>query len=352
MKILHIIIRSSYDGAVVLPIGIIESLPEYKHQILSFFRGSAFQEIIQKDIPYTDFITDESLSKKHRLGKFVFVVQFLNHHNFDIIHFHTGGLGVLLLTYLFRGKAKVIFHIHSGNISGVPNKRKLFLWQKIVLRYLNNRTIQIAVAEHVTKNYEAQIGSKQNISLVKNFENYDFKEKEKLNYSVGFLGRVIEAKNFNILFNIVNELRKQSTKISVRVKGDIYPSRTISIDKIMSTFNYEFPSFSIEQFFSQIDLLLFPSLLEECRPLVILEALAFDTPIIAAKTKAVVEILGEYPLLVNTIEVESIMEKIMCFYSGQIDRHYLTNLHRELYSKHPAKDSIEKIRNIYETPYL
>ena len=217
---------------------------------------------------------------------------------------------------------------------------------------MNNRTIQVAAAEHIIKNYQIQIGSKQNIILIRNYSNYKFEEKGKLNYSIGFLGRISMEKNFGILFKLADELSKKSTKISIKIKGDIYPSKLYTLEKIKLLFEYEKASFSIHDFFSQIDILIFPSLLEEGSPLVILEALVFDTPIIAAKTEAVVEILGEYPLLVNTIEVESIMEKIMYFYSGKIDRHYLTNLHREIYSKYPAKDSIEKIRNIYTTQYL
>jgi glycosyltransferase involved in cell wall biosynthesis len=349
-KVLHLIISSTYDGSTVVALRIIESMKGYDHQIVACYKGSAYEEIRKKGIYCNNLLQKFNVTLVSRLKKIFLFITFLLKNNFEIIHFHTGGLSLLLMAYFFRKRGKVIFHIHSGNISGDPNRSNLKKWQKFILSYLNERIIIITVAEHIIRRYQLQVGKTSKIYLVDNFANQTFRRKNKIiNNTIGYLGRINSDKNADVFLNLVSHFENRDRDYSFLMKGDVYSNDLIDHQNKRKNLKYLAPSFDIQSFFDAIDILIFPSTKFEATPLVIIEAMANDTPIIAVKTIAVVEILGDYPLLIEKNDIEQYELIINRFYSGEFQREKLSEMHESISMKFSREKAIKELENIYNS---
>jgi len=144
-KVLHIIAKTSYAGITSYVVRIIKDLPEFNHEIVSCYKGSAFEEILNEGIVCHNLIKKGNISYRYLLLKYFKIIYFLITNRFNIIHYHEAGIGVLLLSVIFRKKAKVVHHLHGGNLIGDNTKQEISFIHSFLLKLLSNRTYQIAV---------------------------------------------------------------------------------------------------------------------------------------------------------------------------------------------------------------
>ena len=150
-KILHIIAQSSYAGVTTYTLRIVNNLPHYNHHILSCYRGNAFEEICAMNITCENLINSETVSYRSLLLKYFKSILFLRKNRFDIIHYHQGGVGVLLFAVIFRRNASVIHHLHGGNLIGDNTKQTISPIHLLLLKILSKYTQQIAMISFLTK---------------------------------------------------------------------------------------------------------------------------------------------------------------------------------------------------------
>ena len=115
-KILHIISDLSFGGITTYVVRLTKSLPNYQHSIVSCFNGYAKDEISKLNISFKVLI-GRSVSERSLL--WIKYIRFLNHYRKlkpDIIHYHNGGIGILLFSIFLRGKSKVIHQFHSASL--------------------------------------------------------------------------------------------------------------------------------------------------------------------------------------------------------------------------------------------
>jgi len=342
-KILHIIVKTRYDGVTSYAIRVIEALPQYDYHILSCYEGCAISEIQGMNITYEHLINDDRISYRSLLRKYFKSILFFIKNRFDIIHYHQGGVGVLLLAVIFSKKAKIIHHLHGGNLIGDNSKQDISFIHLYLLKFISKFTYQIAVADHVFNEYKSKIKSIANLKLIKNNVPYFFQKKESRKNSIGYIGRITKEKGFQVFLSVSAQLKTIQPKLNIIAIGET---------KISSN-NVKLipPSFNVEKFYERIDLLLFTSMAPEGLPLVVLEAIAFDVGVIAYPLKGVVEILGDdYPLYVKN--ENEVISKIEYFYSDKFYMQKLSNLHYERSQKFKFDEMIEKIDILYKFKYL
>lgn len=148
---------------------------------------------------------------------------------------------------------------------------------------------------------------------------------------VGFIGTILPAKGVDVLINAFKRLPEKN--ITLRIYGkmipyqrfEYYPSylrRLAQNQKIqfMGGFNHS----EIAQVFSEIDILVVPSLWQENSPLVVQEAFLFKTPIIASRVGGIPELIedGKNGLLFEPGDTEGLAEKISLLVNnaGLIDK--------------------------------
>ena len=339
-KILHIIVKSQYDGVTSYSIRLIRNLPQYDHKILSCYKGNAIEEIKGMNISYEHLLNANSISIKYLLLKYYKIISYLRKNEFDIIHYHQGGVGLILLSVLLGKKAKVIHHLHSGNLIGNNKRQDISFTHLLFLKFIAKYTHQIAVADHVFNEYKTKIKLIDNHKLIKNSVPSLFQKRESRKNSIGYIGRFTEEKGFQSFLSVSKQLKNTQLNLKVFAMGE-----TESKNKNVNLIS---PSFNIARFYENIDLLIFTSTAPEGLPLVILEAIAFDVGVIAYPLKGVVEILGEdYPLLVKN--ENEVIPKVSEYYSIEFDVETLCKIHKERSDKFKFSYMINSIVKIYQS---
>lgn len=339
-KVLHIIGRSSYDGTCTYALRMASALGQYDCELLFKTKGKAFDEIKKTGLRIyhlSDGDKDKSFS-----GILLSVITFFLRRRYDKIHYHSGGSLLLLIAWFFRRGARVIHHIHCGNLDCSKDGEKISLLNKAIYKILNNRTFKITAADHIAQNYRANIGKSYKLSTIKNTVPFDFKRKSSLKKKIGYIGQISKDKGFDHILSIF-----KNSEYTLVVKGDNYYN--INFSDYYGNVHFIEPTLRLDEFFEQIDLLLFPSQAAfEGMPLVVLEAMAFDVGVIAQRTKAVGEILGDYPLYAGTFTKEDVIRKLSEFYSEGYSRVLLSEMHSEICKKHSFDEMIKKITSVYQ----
>lgn len=346
-RVLHIVYESSYGGVVTVIRGIVRNLPEYEHKILAVVKGAAHEELISAGVD-TDYLFDCSKRKLIRSLKTPVLWGYLDGNSFDIIHYHTGGFTILLCAYMFRKNARVIHHIHSGNITGRKDGDKNSFWQNCILKFLNSRTVQIAVSDIIAAQYKRVTGRSANLKVIKNYADPVQSSRKGFTYRIGYVNRMTVQKGFVEVLRLAGEIKKRNLPYRVKVKCEIPEDSEFKRENLFTFIEYENPSLDTNLFYQSIDLLLFPSTLPEGCPLVLLEAAASGVAVIALKTKAVSEIMGEYPLLVDAFDVDTVLDQISQFYRSADLRKRLEQLHSEILSEYNQAKSTPLLKTVYE----
>lgn len=348
MKILHIVIRTSYDGAMILPFRIIKNIPEYDHYVVSCYRGSAAQELENNGINLTHLLQTNSIKNKS-IKKISSFIIFLFKNNYDVIHYHCGGLSLLFISYLLKRNAKIIHHIHTKNITGKVGQSVPPLWVKVILRQMRCKITEVASSKNAIEYYKKHISFEYTPRLLENFTPYDFSSRKKLYGAVGYIGRVEREKGIDKFIEIINDEYFISNKLLIRIKGDISHYYKETLSQISNYENVQIlePGLGIKSFLTQIDLMFFASYAPETLPLVILEAISLDVGIIMQRSKLSSEVLGSYPLLIDDWNTDEISKVISKYYSSESLRGQLTEYHRKLNQKYEGSHYFNNLKKIY-----
>ena len=344
-KILHIVLESSYNGATVYAYRLCSKLKEYDQEIVACFKGNAYDEI-HLTIDCENLINTSEVSYKYLLLKYWRFIKFIRKKNYNIIHYHQGGFGILLLAYFFRKKAAVIHHFHSGNLIGDNTRQNISIVHLKILKYLSNKTKQIAVAQHVFNEYYKKNGSAKNLKLIKNSTPFVFEKKQTRSNKIGFIGRFTKEKGFSSLSDISIKLKEKLPDIKILIMGDEPELYRKLLGESSTNIKLIDPELNTKKFFRGIDILLFLSTAKEGMPLVVLEAISFDISVIAYPLPALKESLGnDYPLFVNN--ANDVVNIISSYYNGEIDLNKLSLVHKNICIRHNEFEMLESINEIY-----
>lgn len=189
--------------------------------------------------------------------------------------------------------------------------------------FLNSIDFFIAPSEYL-KNKFIEFGiSSEKIRLSQNGLNSElFKGIQKVRTDkirFAFIGTILPAKGLHILIESFNRIKNRDVELKIYgrlypyVGFEYYPSYLKKIIKnknirFMGEFNY----FEIAKIFSEIDILVVPSVWYENSPLVIKEAFLSKTPVIASKIGGIPELVndGVNGLLFNPGDSNDLQEKI------------------------------------------
>jgi glycosyltransferase involved in cell wall biosynthesis len=151
-----------------------------------------------------------------------------------------------------------------------------------------------------------------------NFQDMHKKVSRKLRF--GFAGNILPAKGLHILIDTFNKIKKENIELRIYGKESSYKSILASyfnnIKKMAKNNNIKFmggfENKDIAKIFAEIDVLIVPSIWHENSPLVIQEAFAAKTPVIASNIGGIPEFInnGVNGLLFNPGDVNDLKEKI------------------------------------------
>jgi glycosyltransferase involved in cell wall biosynthesis len=155
-----------------------------------------------------------------------------------------------------------------------------------------------------------------NLNLFKNF-----KRKKNAKLVFGFAGGIIKHKGIDVLIEAFNKIDNENVELRIYGNYNPYTSefRKIMLKVMNKNIKFMGRYEDVKKFFSQIDILIFPSLCYENCPLILLEANITKTPIIASKIGAISEFInnGRNGLLFEVDNTEDLYKKIMKIVNNQ-----------------------------------
>jgi glycosyltransferase involved in cell wall biosynthesis len=155
-------------------------------------------------------------------------------------------------------------------------------------------------------------------NLLENFDSFrSSQDKHSGKLVLGFVGGIGIYKGFNILIEAFNRLKGEDAEL--KIYGNYAPLSKEFVDarsriknpnvKFMGRYD------DVRQPYSEIDVLIFPSICYENRPLVLTESIITRTPVIASNLGSIPELIidGENGLLYEAGNSQDLYDKIMMF---------------------------------------
>ena len=146
-----------------------------------------------------------------------------------------------------------------------------------------------------------------------------FRRKEPDRIRFGFVGTILPAKGLDILINAFN--RVENIRAELKIYGNLFPYQGFEyyprrIKKLARNRNIRFMGGfdhkDVAKVFSEIDILVIPSIWRENSPLVIQEAFSAGVPVMASNIGGIPELIkdGENGLLFRVGDADKLYEKI------------------------------------------
>jgi glycosyltransferase involved in cell wall biosynthesis len=219
----------------------------------------------------------------------------------------SGGLGLIYdLALVMVGRLMrydMIFHHHTFSYIASPSP---FL--RAIVKVAGRRQIHIALCTTMARRLEGIYGRSLSFHVVSNLAFMDSPQSPALMpikplSAIGYLSNISFAKGIDRYLDLVALLRAKGSRLKGLIAGPFedgnvqkyVEQRLLQIGDI----EYVGPVYSDEKtaFFSSIDLLVFPSRLNEAQPLVIFEAQAAGVPTAASEVGCITDIIGTVPEL-------------------------------------------------------
>ncbi len=227
------------------------------------------------------------------------------------------------------------------HIKGLSSKVDLFIAPS---QFLRKKFIEFGIPEDKTRFIPHGINTEY-------FKGFKRKPSDRMRF--GFIGTILPAKGVDILIEAFNRIKDE--RIELKIYGRLFPYRGFEYYpshirrltrnkkvKFMGGFDHK----DVANIFSEIDVLVFPSIWNENCPLVILEAIITKTPVIASKIGGIPELVkdGLNGVLFNPKDVDELQEKIQYV----INPDTMGKLQEAAPEVTSIEDHANKIENLYE----
>jgi glycosyltransferase involved in cell wall biosynthesis len=267
-----------------------------------------------------------------------------------------GAIKTILIIYsfkLFNNRAKIIVHIHRGDLEKQLKKSKYF---KFVFKLVLNQCNKLIVLSQQSSNYIKTTFPGKYIII--SLENTVFNEVHILknnNYTDRlnciFISNYIEEKGILLL---LESFKKLGNNYILNCYGSF--TNELLKDKILQyesdNIKINGPIYDYEKFLtiSKSDLLILPSF-NEGKPIILLESMMLGTPFIASRVGYINEMVDlKYPLLLENINIESIITLVKSYSTLNNDKkkylsESLMNRYNLMYNNNIYYENINNIFN-------
>jgi glycosyltransferase involved in cell wall biosynthesis len=122
---------------------------------------------------------------------------------------------------------------------------------------------------------------------------------KKRRFSVGYIATLVEHKGCHVLLNAIKSIDNEAIDVKIYGSTEQYPDYVKSLKSIAAgdqrvEFLGTFPHEQIGDVMSNLDVLIIPSIWRENAPLVLLNAIASGTPVIASNVTGITEYLNSH----------------------------------------------------------
>lgn len=230
---------------------------------------------------------------------------------------HTGLLGVLAKTLL---GCKLVLNCHGSDVMNSIHSNKFkFKLNNYLFSCADKIIVPSVFLQSVVNKHFAVLNRKMfiypsgGVFIPHNQIKKNDDSQQTGVIKIGYVGRLIESKGINVLTAALSKLN--NVELLVAGSGDISLLKNNITPQVKLTYLGEVPQHKLHDMYEQIDLLVFPTLLQESLGLTPLEAMAFSVPVIGSNIGAVPEyvINNKTGFLVTPGSVDELASAIIKF---------------------------------------
>lgn len=321
MNILHILDSDTWGGIEQYVLYVCEEQKSKGNKTFVFCTNGKKTDI---SIRYSNVAEVYTFDLDNALGILDFnkILEIAKQKKIDVVNVHTSKMIyiALLLKYLLHIKVCVFKH------NAISSKHDIYhTWQrKCVDAYICvSKFVYELQTRKLTNEERTKFHIVYNGININNFNKYsNQKVKNDNTFDIGFAGRMIEEKGIMVLLDAFTNLIKQYPDMRLRFAGALnneyckYFKKEIKDRLLEDKIIFDGLVTDMEKFYRSIDVLEFPSLLNESFGLVLCEALYCGIPVITSNSGAQSEIITnrEYGEVVDAGDIKSLENALIKVY--------------------------------------
>jgi glycosyltransferase involved in cell wall biosynthesis len=351
--IIHITESLARGGAETLLVGVIQSLKQYKHLVISLRKRNDFLEELEDiEIHYLDLKGYASIPRI--LGKVKRLVQFQTGN--VIVHAHMFWANVISRLSVPRTMPLInSYHSVSYGRQGANYPLHAVLLDRLTYK---KRITVICVSKAVRQNVERYIGVADKIHVLYNYINDSFFKVKENSYKPGQRLRLVSVgnlklqKNYSVSLEALSLLKKSDEQaeysLDIYGKGPLLEALKEKTDKLgLDTVQFKGVSPDVAERLPCYDAYLLSSSYEGFG-IAVAEAMASGLPVIVSDLPVLREVTGGNALFFNPQNPEELKEQILSVFEGRVDLEKLAIGGREKAEDYRKSNYIEKLGKIYE----
>lgn len=354
-KIIHLITTIEMGGAEKQLLVLAGQQVSNGHDVTIFYLKGRPE--LKEDFESLGIKVSSQLASTNSIFSFFRLSIFLHNNPSAICHAHLPQ-SELMAALAKGGKHKLVVTRHNAE-QFWPRRNRLV--SKLLSRIVAARADRViaisrAVADFLYDSGEISTHTTVEVVLYGSAPDRDlsyqsfFPETNKVETRIGAIGRLVDQKNYPTLMKAFSLVVKKNPSFHLYIIGDGPLKQELQsladLLEVGPAVTWLGRTKKIPQFLSSIDLFVLPSKYEGFG-LVLLEAMAAGTPILAANNSAIPEVLGEnYPGLFATYNFEELANKINEF--PRLKGQYEEILKKRLILFEPHV-MYQKIEDIYQS---
>ncbi|HEC43787.1 MAG TPA: glycosyltransferase family 1 protein [Bacteroides sp.] len=261
---------------------------------------------------------------------------------------------LLFIRTIKKFDTHIIYHLHNR---GIGKRSSNLIWKKLY-RYVFSNSLTIHLSQGLMEKeiFPLKIPNLRSLVVPNGVPAYDINgiKEQPSSITLLFCSNIFPQKGIYDLLKIMSEVSKQRKDICLRIVGEFmrrrFEERLLKlIDQrgLKDFVTVEGPKYGKdkESEYLNADVFIFPSYFsEECFPLVILEAMSFQLPIVSSNIGAIPEIIenGKEGVLVNPRDINGFVEAVIHLAEHKTERQKIGIASRKKFQGNYTIQHLEK----------
>ena len=355
IKVLHLINSMEPGGAESLLKSFLKNVDTeiFEYHLAYFYKTGSFLDGWEADIQIMDF----SRKGRFRFLSLLKLFAYMRKNKFQILHTHLVQAGII--GRLFGRVLSIPVIVSTRHHEILPKSNTLlYKIEDYLAKKLNTRTISISESVHEFMLKTGYAADK--ICLIPNGIDSDFFSPNpsvmKEQYSIVSVGRLVEEKNFDLLIDTVNILKKEYADIRCTIIGDgplfnplFQKITSLGLQKNILLCGAK-PNEMVKKIMQQKQIYISTSVFEGL-PLSVLEAMALELPVIASASGSIPNVIrdGESGFLIESNDAEQIAKAVRSLFEQSHMRVKLgKSARRTIVEKYSVKTLTAKTQELYQ----
>ncbi|KKG11799.1 glycosyl transferase family 1 [Methanosarcina mazei] len=283
----------------------------------------------------------------------------------DLVHLHFTYPPYSFITQLTIPVVITVHGLNSMRVKGSYPKSDYLNFRFILYPYFEKKALQrasriINVSQWTKEKSDSVIGVNSKTVYIPNgivYEKYSNIKPRDLNHpSIFFAGRLVKLKNVDILIKALSIIKETNPDAHLYIAGSGPQYQKLgslsvefNVDKNITFLNF-ISEDEMLKMYASVDIFALPSKFENC-PMVLLEALAVGTPVVASNVGGIPQILdnGKYGLLAESGNVEDFAQKIITLIKNKSLRNELSEKGKQRVKEYSWDDIASKTIELYSS---